>query len=76
MRVKCRSLIHVTDWLPTVYEAAGGDVQDLGQIDGKSQWKALLALGPSPRSEMLYNIRPLFDFNNGPGAAIRLFPVS
>ena len=36
------SLIHVTDWLPTLYAAAGGDLADLPQsIDGVNQWPSL-----------------------------------
>ena len=36
------SLIHVTDWLPTLYTAAGGDVADLPEdIDGVNQWPSL-----------------------------------
>ena len=37
-----RSLIHVTDWLPTLYAAAGGDLADLPEgIDGVNQWPSL-----------------------------------
>ena len=50
-----RRLIHVTDWFPTLYSAAGGDVADLGAVDGIDQWNALLQRGPSKRHEMLYN---------------------
>ena len=36
------SLIHVTDWLPTLYAAAGGDLADLpDSIDGVNQWPSL-----------------------------------
>ena len=52
------SLIHVTDWLPTLYSAAGGDIKDLGLIDGIDQWNNLKMLGPSSRKEMLYNSNP------------------
>ncbi|CAN7995793.1 unnamed protein product, partial [Ixodes hexagonus] len=49
-------LIHVTDWLPTLYSAAGGDITDLGAIDGKDLWTVLVDDRPSPRTELLYNI--------------------
>ncbi|KAG0417540.1 hypothetical protein HPB47_005530 [Ixodes persulcatus] len=51
-------LIHVTDWLPTLYSAgrAGGDITDLGSIDGKDLWTVLVDDRPSPRTELLYNI--------------------
>ena len=32
----------MTDWLPTLYAAAGGDLADLPQsIDGVNQWPSL-----------------------------------
>ena len=49
----------MTDWFPTLYSAAGGNVTDLGEIDGIDQWDALLQLGPSKRKEMLYNCNPM-----------------
>ena len=48
----------MTDWLPTFYSAAGGNVQDLGPIDGINQWNNLKVLGTSSRKEMLYNSNP------------------
>lgn len=33
--------MHVTDWFPTLYAAAGGSVKDLGDIDGVNQWPVL-----------------------------------
>lgn len=53
------SLLHVTDWLPTLYSAAGGrDLSRLGPIDGLDQWGSLANQRPSAREEMLYNIFP------------------
>ncbi|XP_044260600.1 arylsulfatase B-like [Tribolium madens] len=49
-------LIHITDWLPTLFSAAGGDVAQLGKIDGIDQWDALSNNNPSNRSEILVNI--------------------
>ncbi|CAL8111199.1 unnamed protein product [Orchesella dallaii] len=51
-----RDLMHAQDWLPTLYEAAGGEVSDLNGIDGVSLWKTLTLGSPSPRTSMLYNI--------------------
>lgn len=34
-------LMHITDILPTLYTAAGGNVHILGNIDGISQWEKL-----------------------------------
>jgi len=49
-------LMHIQDWLPTLYSAAGGDVGDLGNIDGLSLWEALIYDTASPRYELLHNI--------------------
>lgn len=54
-------LVHITDWLPTLYRAAGGEVKDLGDIDGVDMWQSLIHNEPSPRSEVLLNI----DNKNG-----------
>lgn len=49
-------LMHITDWLPTLYSIAGGDVRDLGQIDGFDQWCMLNGSLPSARDRLLLNI--------------------
>ena len=36
-------LTHVVDWFPTLYEAAGGNPVDLGNIDGVSHWQSFVA---------------------------------
>ncbi|XP_069677338.1 arylsulfatase B-like isoform X2 [Periplaneta americana] len=46
-------LVHVTDWLPTLYRAAGGDPERLQKLDGVDQWNALLHDKPSKRSDAL-----------------------
>ena len=66
------ALVHVTDWLPTLVSAAGGDPDTLlgHNIDGVDQWAALRAgKQQGPRTEILYNIDPL---TNGGNAAFRL----
>ena len=62
-------LFHVTDWLPTLYTAAGGNAKDLGPIDGLDQWASLAHGKTSPRLEMLYGIRLSGGGRNG--AALR-----
>ncbi|EEC19162.1 arylsulfatase B precursor, putative [Ixodes scapularis] len=52
-------MMHITDWLPTLYSAAGGNVSTLGNIDGKDMWKALSEDLESPRQEVLINIDPI-----------------
>ncbi|VVC41236.1 Alkaline-phosphatase-like, core domain,Alkaline phosphatase-like, alpha/beta/alpha,Sulfatase, N- [Cinara cedri] len=50
------NLFHITDWLPTLYTAAGGNFEDLGQIDGIDQWKSLTETSKHMRSIILINI--------------------
>nr|XP_054928915.1 arylsulfatase B-like [Dermacentor andersoni] len=40
-RPPSQHVMHIVDWAPTFYAAAGGDVSDLGDVDGKNQWEAL-----------------------------------
>uniref|UniRef100_V5ID93 Putative arylsulfatase j-like protein n=2 Tax=Ixodes ricinus TaxID=34613 RepID=V5ID93_IXORI len=54
-------LMHVSDWLPTLYSAAGGSVSDLGDIDGVDMWDSLLKDSASPRLEVLHNIDPIWN---------------
>lgn len=50
-------LMSIEDWLPTLYSAAGGQVSDLGAIDGFDMWPSLgRSTVPSPRHEVLHNI--------------------
>ncbi|XP_049270278.1 arylsulfatase I [Rhipicephalus sanguineus] len=51
-----QQLMHITDWLPTLYSAAGGDVKRLGPLDGVDMWHSLVVGKPSPRTEILLNI--------------------
>ncbi|XP_076067131.1 arylsulfatase B-like [Oratosquilla oratoria] len=54
------SLMHITDLLPTLITAAGGNSGALGQIDGKDMWKSLVNDQPSTRTEFPINIDPKF----------------
>ncbi|KAK5638661.1 hypothetical protein RI129_012956 [Pyrocoelia pectoralis] len=49
-------LMHITDLMPTLYVAAGGNVKDLGTIDGVSQWGAITQGDESSRSSVLLDI--------------------
>lgn len=49
-------MMHVTDWLPTLYHAAGGNLADLIDQDGVNMWESLSQDIPSPRKEILHNI--------------------
>ncbi|GFY48796.1 arylsulfatase B [Trichonephila inaurata madagascariensis] len=57
-------LMHVTDWLPTLYTAAGGDTRDLRDVDGQSIWDALVTNSPSTRTEILHNIDPIYNISS------------
>ncbi|XP_017883014.1 arylsulfatase B-like [Ceratina calcarata] len=52
-------LVHISDWLPTFYVAAGGDLKDLGVIDGVNQWHVLSENRGSGRDKLLLNINEL-----------------
>lgn len=61
------NLFHVTDWLPTLYRAAGGDPTTLSNLDGYDMWDMLRKNGPQIRMDVLHNIDPVNKF-----AAIRV----
>ncbi|XP_029834337.2 arylsulfatase B [Ixodes scapularis] len=52
-------MMHITDWLPTLYAAAQGNPFNLGTLDGQNLWNHLSYNLPSPRYELLYNIDPI-----------------
>ncbi|GIY87998.1 arylsulfatase B [Caerostris extrusa] len=50
-------LMHVTDWLPTLYSGVlGRKLSDLGPIDGFDMWDSLLDGCSSPRNQALQNL--------------------
>ncbi|CAN7991880.1 unnamed protein product, partial [Ixodes pacificus] len=53
------NIFHVSDWLPTLYQLAGGDPSDLGDIDGISHLDSLSRRSETPRKELLINIDPI-----------------
>ena len=52
-------MMHVSDWLPTLYTVAGGNASMMGNIDGLDLWKSLSTHQKSPRTEILHNIDPI-----------------
>lgn len=48
-------LFHITDWLPTLLSAAGGNF-NLDSIDGIDQFQSLSKNSPTKRVEILHNI--------------------
>ncbi|XP_050527752.1 arylsulfatase B-like [Daktulosphaira vitifoliae] len=52
-----QQLIHISDWLPTLYSAAGGHTGFLPKdLDGLDQWTSLTLNLPSQRKYVLLNI--------------------
>ncbi|XP_034948970.1 arylsulfatase B-like [Chelonus insularis] len=60
------NLFHMTDWMPTLYAAAGGNTADLGVIDGVNQWSMISQGKFGRRNSLLINV---YDEGNL-GAAI------
>ncbi|XP_060531071.1 arylsulfatase J-like isoform X2 [Cylas formicarius] len=57
------NLMHISDWLPTLYTAAGLDHSELpSNIDGKDQWRAISEDEKSPRTDMLLNIDDVWNY--------------
>lgn len=50
-------LMHITDILPTLYSASGGNIKDLGDIDGLDQWNQLKNPNDSGDQNDNYKIR-------------------
>ncbi|XP_047111614.1 arylsulfatase B-like [Schistocerca piceifrons] len=49
-------MMHIVDWLPTLYSAAGANASSLPtDLDGVDMWDALVSGGESPRTEILLN---------------------
>lgn len=57
-------LMHITDWLPTLYALGGGDLSRLGQIDGVNQWPSIQSNVPSNRTDVLVNIDEVLQYSS------------
>lgn len=58
--------VHVTDWLPTIYKLAGGNISEIADIDGIDQWSTISKAEKTKRESLLINIDEVL----GPQAAI------
>ncbi|EDO33632.1 predicted protein [Nematostella vectensis] len=54
--VKCKALMHVTDWYPTLVSLAGGSLDEDEDLDGYDVWESISHGVESPRKELLHNI--------------------
>jgi arylsulfatase A-like enzyme len=49
--------MHVTDWLPTLLSAAGGNLSELANnLDGVDQWISISTNQTSPRKQVIIEI--------------------
>jgi arylsulfatase B len=56
------ALMHISDWLPTFYSAAGLNKTELPKMDGVDMWQSISEGVDSPRTELLYNIDDVYDY--------------
>ncbi|XP_030845444.1 arylsulfatase I isoform X1 [Strongylocentrotus purpuratus] len=56
-------MMHVCDWVPTLYGLAGGNTSTLQHLDGIDVWPMLSRGKQSPRQEILHTIDPLLDLS-------------
>ena len=68
--VNISTLIHITDWYPTLLSAAGSPIPKDENLDGIDQWEVIKNGNESQRTEMIYNMKMI----PSPLGAIRIGP--
>ncbi|XP_075972359.1 arylsulfatase I isoform X2 [Anticarsia gemmatalis] len=53
--------LHLVDWLPSLYHAAGGDASEFKNLDGMNLWDALSKDLPSSRTDIVHNIDDIWN---------------
>uniref|UniRef100_A0A3Q2XKH3 Arylsulfatase family member J n=1 Tax=Hippocampus comes TaxID=109280 RepID=A0A3Q2XKH3_HIPCM len=57
---ECRSLVHISDWFPTLVTLGEGTLDEDLNLDGYDVWEAISEGLPSPRQDILHNIDPIY----------------
>jgi hypothetical protein len=70
-------MVHVSDWMPTIVNLAGGNTSTISGLDGHDVWEAVTSNSTSPRTELLHNIDTFGSLGStGFGnAALRVGPL-
>ncbi|XP_077495715.1 arylsulfatase B-like [Amblyomma americanum] len=55
-RAPSQQVVHLVDWAPTFYAAAGGDISKLGDVDGKDLWRALSTGTEKDRGDVIVEL--------------------
>ncbi|XP_078069909.1 arylsulfatase J-like isoform X2 [Mustelus asterias] len=55
-----QGLMHITDWYPTLVTLAEGELEENLDLDGYDIWETISEGKPSPRTDILHNIDPLY----------------
>ena len=55
------SLMHITDWYPTLFSAAGHRLTEETETDGVDQWDVIRGKNTSKRTEVVYNLKMILS---------------